>query len=66
MSKATGPNPDEREYPMPAPGHALPLEMWEQVEADAERFRAESGEPEPLDEETLAQLMECADGPEER
>lgn len=65
MSKATGPNPDEREYPLPAPGHALPLEVWEQVEADAERFRAGDG-PEPLDKETLAQLAACADEPEDR
>ena len=66
MSKATGPNPEEREYPMPAPGHALPLEVWEQVEADAARIREEDGDPEPLNQDTIAQLMACADEPEDR
>lgn len=46
MSKATGPNPEEREYPMPAQGHALPQDQWDRVVADAERVRAESDESE--------------------
>lgn len=41
MSDATGPDPAKREYPLPLPGHALPLKLWEQVERDAEAYRAD-------------------------
>lgn len=34
----TGPDPDQRTEPMPMPGHALPLDVWEQVVADADTF----------------------------
>lgn len=37
----TSPDPAERTEPMPIPGHALPLDVWEQVCADAEKFCAD-------------------------
>lgn len=37
---------EERKYPLPANGHALPKAEWEQVEKDAEKFRAEADESE--------------------
>lgn len=39
----TGPDPEERSEPMPLPGHALPLEDWRQVVADAEAIAEENG-----------------------
>lgn len=34
----TGPDPDQRTEPMPIPGHALPLDLWEEVCANADVF----------------------------
>lgn len=41
MATNTGPIPEERTEPMPLPGHALPLPLWEQVVADADKFRSD-------------------------
>lgn len=37
---------EEREFPLPAEGHALPAADWKEVVANAAKFREESDESE--------------------